>query len=92
MYGLLPTITIDMRDVCSKSNAFPTIKGLPFRINAHIELSNNVPDMVDYTLLIGSRFGLCPRCHLNREVFKAELWIIRKQRSDHHRLLLWIIN
>lgn len=34
MYGLLPTITIDMRDVCSKSNAFPTIKGLPFTINA----------------------------------------------------------
>lgn len=30
--------------------------------------------------------------NLNREVFKAELWIIRKQRSDHHRLLLWIIN
>lgn len=48
MYGLLPTITIDMRDVCSKSNAFPTIKGLPFPINAQIKLSINDDDMFDY--------------------------------------------
>ena len=92
MYGLLPTITIDMRDVCSKSNAFPTIKGLPFPINAQIKLSINDDDMFDYPLLMGRRFAYCTRCHLNREVLKAELWIIRKQRSDHHRLLLWIIN
>lgn len=50
MYGLLPTITIDMRDVCSKSNAFPTIKGLPFPINAQIKLSINDDDMFDYPL------------------------------------------
>lgn len=48
MYGLLPTITIDMRDVCSKSNAFPTIKALPFTINTQIKLSINDDDMFDY--------------------------------------------
>lgn len=33
MYGLFFIITIDMRDVCSKSNVFFIIKGLLFFIN-----------------------------------------------------------
>ncbi len=92
MYDLLPTITIDMRNVCSKSSAFSTIKALPFTINAQIKLPINDDNMFDYSLLMGASIHLLHRCHLNREVFKAELWIIRKQRSDHHRLLLRIIN
>ena len=92
MYDLLPTITIDMRNVCSKSIAFSTIKALPFTINAQIKLPINYDNMFDYSLLMVRRFAYCTGCHLNREVFKAELWIIRKQRSDHHRLLLRIIN
>lgn len=58
MYGLLPTITIDMRDVCSKSSAFPTIKALPFPINAQIKLSINDDDMFDYPFM-GRRFAYC---------------------------------
>ena len=73
MYGLLPTITIDMRDVCSKSNAFPTIKGLPFPINTQIKLSINDDDMFDYPLLMGRRFAYCTGCHLNREVFESRV-------------------
>lgn len=92
MYGLFFIITIDMRDVCSKSNVFFIIKGLLFFINVQIKLFINDDDMFDYFFFMGRRFVYCIRCYLNREVFKVELWIIRKQRSDYYRLLLWIIN
>ncbi len=92
MLNLLPTITIDMRDVCSKSSAFPNIKALPFTLNAQIKLSINDDDMFDYPLPHGASIRLLHRVPSESRSVQAELWIIRKQRNDHHRLLLWIIN
>ncbi len=56
MYDLLPTITIDMRNVCSKSSALSTINAQPFTIDEQIQLPLNDDNMRDYSLLMGRPF------------------------------------